>query len=117
MSSKQLVLPFIPEIDRQAAEVREAEARRMKRANAIAILRSAVHQYPITDYERQIVPRGVRLSRFVIGWECEVCPYATKDHSLYNKFGLDTTNPRGVSVPLVCLKDYYEKGYGDKDHA
>jgi len=115
MSSKQLVLPFIPEIDRQAAETREAEAYRMKRANTIAILRSAVRQYPMTDYERQIVPRGVRLSRFVIGWECETCPYATEDHSLDNKFGLDTTNPRHVSVPLVCLKDYYEKGYEYED--
>ncbi|GAI95504.1 unnamed protein product, partial [marine sediment metagenome] len=54
-------------------------------------------------------------ARFVISWECEVCPYDTQDHSLGTKFGLDTTNPRGVSVPLVCLKDYYEKGYGDKD--
>ena len=113
---EQLVLPFIPELDRQAAEAREAEARRSKRANAIAILRSTVRQYPMTDHERQVVPKGVRLSRFVIGWECEVCPYATQDHSLDNKFGLDTTNPRSVSVPLICLKDYYNKGYGDKDH-
>ena len=110
---EQLTLPFITEMDQQAAEEREAEARRMKRANTIAILRSAVQQYPMTDYERQVVPKRVRLSRFVIGWECEVCPYATQDHSLGNKFGLDTTNPRHVSVPLVCLKDYYEKGYGD----
>ncbi len=112
---EQLVLPFIPDLDRQAAEAREVEAYRMKRANTIAILRAAVRQYPMTDYERQVVPRGVRLSRFVIGWECEVCPYACEDHSLGNKFGLDTTNPRHVSIPLVCLKDYYEKGYGDKD--
>ena len=117
MVPEQLVLPFISEIDRQAAEAREVEARRMKRANAIAILRSAVRQYPMTDYERQVIPKRVRLKRFVIGWECKVCPYACEDHSLDNKFGLDTTNPRGVSVPLVCLKDYYEKGYGDKDHA
>ncbi len=110
---EQLVLPFIPEMDQQAAEAREVEARRMKRANTIAILRSAVRQYPMTDYERQVVPKGVRLSRFVVGWECEVCPYATHDHSLGDKFGLDTTNPGHVSVPLVCLKDYYEKGYGD----
>ena len=110
---EQLTLSFIPDMDRQAAEAREVEARRSKRANTIAILRSAVQQYPMTDYERQVVPKGVRLSRFVIGWECEVCPYATHDHSLGNKFGLDTTNPRHVSVPLVCLKDYYEKGYGD----
>jgi len=108
---EQLVLPFIPEMDRQAAEVREVEACRMKRANAIAILRATVRQYPMTDYERRVIPKGVRLSRFVIGWECEVCPYATEDHSLGNKFGLDTTNPRYVSVPLVCLKDYYEKGH------
>ena len=108
---EQLVLPFIPEIDRQAAEARETKAARSKRANAIAILRSAVRQYPMTDYERQVVPKGVRLSRFVIGWECEVCPYATHDHSLDNKFGLDTTNPRDISVLLICLKDYYEKGH------
>jgi len=114
---EQLVLPFIAEIDRQAEEAKETEARRMKRANAIAILRSAVRQYPMTDYERQVTPKGVRPARFVISWECEVCPYATQDHSLDNKFGLDTTNPRGVSVPLVCLKDYYEKGYGDGGHA
>ncbi|GAI39514.1 unnamed protein product, partial [marine sediment metagenome] len=103
------------EIDRQAAEERETEARRMKRANAIAILRSAVRQYPMTDHERQVVPKGVRLARFVIVWECQACPYATEDHSLGNKFGLDTTNPRAVSVPLVCLKDYYEKGYRYED--
>jgi len=109
MSSKQLVLPFIPEIDRQAAEAREVEARRMKRANDIAILRASVRQYPLTDYERGVIPKGVRPARFVIGWECDVCPYATQDHSLDNKLGLDTTNPRGVSVPLVCLKDWYKK--------
>ena len=109
---EQLTLPFIHEIDRQAAEAREVEARRMKRANTIAILRASVQQYPLTDYERGVIPKGVRPARFVISWECEVCPYATQDHSLDNKFGLDTTNPRGVSVPLVCLKDYYEKGYG-----
>ncbi|MBA7547337.1 hypothetical protein ES705_39756 [subsurface metagenome] len=112
---EQLVLPFIPEIDRQAAEAREVEARRSKRANAIAILRAHVQQYPMTEYERRVIPKGVRLSRFVIDWECEVCPYATQDHSLGNKFGLDTTNPRSVSVPLICLKDYYEKGYGYED--
>ncbi len=112
---EQLVLPFITELDRQTTEAREVEARRMKRANAIAILRATVQQYPLTDYERGVIPKGVRPARFVIGWECEVCPYATQDHSLDNKFGLDTTNPRHVSVPLVCLKDYYEKGYGDKD--
>ena len=112
---EQLVLPFIPELDRQAAEAREVEARRSKRANTIAILRSAVQQYPMTDYERQVVPKGVRLSRFVIGWECEVCPYATQDHSLGNKFGVDYTDRWGPSVPLVCLKDYYEKGYRYED--
>ena len=112
---EQLVLPFIPELDKQAAEAREVEARRSKRANTIAILRSAVQQYPMTDHERQVVPKGVRLARFVIGWECDTCPYACEDHSLNNKFGLDTTNPRHVSVPLVCLKDYHEKGRGDKD--
>ena len=115
--SNQLALPFIAEMDQQAAEAREVEARRMKRANAIAILGAAVRQYPLTDYEREVIPKGVRSARFVIGWECEVCPYATEDHSLGNKFGLDTTNPRHVSVPLVCLKDYYQKGYGEKDHA
>ena len=112
MSSEQLTLPFIAQIDRQAAETREAEAQRMKRANEIAILRASVRQYPLTDYERGAIPKGVRPARFVIGWECEVCPYACEDHSLGNKFGLDTTNPGRVSVPLVCLKDYYEKGYG-----
>lgn len=112
----QLVLPFISKLNQQATEARETEAARSKRANAIAILRSAVRQYPMTAHERQVVPKGVRLSRFVIGWECEKCPYASEDHSLDNKFGLDTTNLRGVSVPLVCLKDYYKK-YGDKDNA
>jgi len=108
---KQLALPFVAEMDRQA----EGEALRMKRANAITILRAAVRQYPMTDYERQVLPKGVRLARFVIKWECEKCPYACEDHSLGNKFGLDNTNPRGVSVPLVCLKDYYEKGYGKEE--
>ena len=111
MSNNQLTLPFIAELDHQAAEAREAETQRMKRANNIAILRASVQQYPLTDYERGVIPKGVRPARFVISWECEVCPYATQDHSLGTKFGLDTTNPRGVSVPLVCLKDYYERGY------
>lgn len=115
MAVEQLLLPFIAEIDRQAEEARETEATRSKRANTIAILRPTVRQYPLTDYEREVIPKGVRPARFVIGWECEVCPYATEDHSLDNKFGLDTTNPSQVSVPLVCLKDYYKKGYGDKD--
>ena len=106
---EQLTLPFIAQMDRQTAEARETEAARSKRANAIAILRASVRQYPLTDYERGVIPKGVRPARFVIGWECEICSYATRDHSLDNKFGLDTTNPRGVSVPLVCLKDYYEK--------
>jgi len=111
VSNNQLTLPFIAELDHQAAEARETEAARSKRANAIAILRTSVRQYPLTNYERGVIPKSVRPARFVIGWECEVCPYATQDHSLDNKFGLDTTNPRGVSVPLVCLKDYYERGY------
>lgn len=115
---KQLILPFMPEMDQRAAEAREVAARRMKRANQIAILRAHVHQYPLTEYERQVIPKGVRPARFVIGWECEVCPYACEDHSLGNKFGFDLTGRGwGVTVPCVCLKDYYEKGYGDKDHA
>jgi len=111
---KQLVLPFIPEMDRQAEEARETEACRMKRANAIAILRATVRQYPLTDYERKVLPRGVRPARFVIRWECQKCPFACHDHSLGDKFGIDYTNPRGPSIPCVCLKDWYEKGY---DHA
>lgn len=107
---EQLTLPFIAEMDRQTAEHTEAERQRMQRANDIAILRATVQQYPLTDYERRVLPKGVRLARFVIGWECENCPYATQDHSLGNKFGLDTSNPRDISVPLVCLKDYYKKG-------
>ena len=114
---KQLTFSFVAEIDRQAQEAREAEARRMKRANAIAILRATVQQHPLTDYERQVVPKGVRLARFVICWECERCPYACKDHSLGNKFGIDYTNRWGPSIPCVCLKDYYEKVDGDNDHA
>lgn len=106
---EQLVLSFITEIDRQAEEARETEARRMKRANAIAILRSAVQQYPMTDYERGVIPKGVRPARFVISWECKVCPYACEDHSLGTKFGLDYSKPGRVSVPLVCLKDWYKK--------
>ncbi|MBA7713540.1 hypothetical protein ES703_122543 [subsurface metagenome] len=89
----------------------------MKRANDIAILRATVRQHPLSDYERSVIPKGVRPARFVIDWECEVCPYAREDHSLGNKFGIDNSNPWGPSVPLICLKDYYEKGYGDKDHA
>lgn len=114
---KQLTLPFMDEMDRQEQERRKSEAHQSKRANAIATLRSIVCQYPLTDYERRVIPKGVRPKRFVIGWECENCPYATQDHSLDNKFGIDYTNPRGPSIPCVCLKDYYEKGYGDEDHA
>ena len=66
---EQLTLPFIHEIDRQAAEAREVKARRMKRANDIAILRASVRQYPLTNYERGVIPKGVRPARFVIGWE------------------------------------------------
>lgn len=110
---EQLTLPFIAEMDQQA----EVEAQRMKRANAIAILRAIVQQHPLTDYERKVIPRGVRPARFVIRWECEVCPYACDDHSLGNKFGIDYSSQWGPSIPCVCLKDYYEKGYGDKDHA
>lgn len=107
--SKQQEFSFVAEMDRQAQEAREAEAHRMKRANAIAILRAHVQQYPLTDYERSVIPKGVRPARFVIIWECEQCPYACQDHGLGNKFGIDYSNPRGVSIPLVCLKDYYEK--------
>lgn len=114
---EQLTFSFVAEIAQQAEKARELEACRMKRANAIAILRAHVKQYPMTDYERRVVPKGVRLSRFVIGWECAGCPYAYKDHSLGNEFGIDRSAPWGPSVPLVCLKDYYEKGYGNKDRA
>jgi len=107
---EQLTFAFVAEIDRQVEEAREVEARRMKRANAIAILRATVRQHPLTDYERRVIPRGVRPARFVISWECQKCPYAGEDHSLDNKFGIDYTNPRGPSIPCVCLKDYYEKG-------
>lgn len=117
MPNKQLTLPFVAEMDQLAQEAREAKTRQMKRANEIAILRSHVRQYPMTDYERQVIPNGVRLARFVIGWECKQCQYATHDHSLGNKFGLDHSEPGHISIPLVCLKDYYEKGYGDKEHA
>jgi len=113
---EQLMLPFVAEMDRQAQEAREAKARQMKRANDIAILKAHVQQHPMTDYERQVIPKGVRLAKFVIGWECEKCPYACDDHSLDDKFGIDYTNPWGPTIPCVCLKDYYEKGYGDKDH-
>ena len=112
---EQLVLPFIAEMDRQDGERAEAERQRMKRANAIAHLRANVQQHPMTDYERRVVPKGVRLARFLIDWECEQCPYACEDHSLGNKFGIDYTNQWGPSIPCVCLKDYYKKGYGD-DH-
>lgn len=105
----QLMLPFIAEIDRQAEEVREVEARRMRRANAIAILRATVRQHPLTDYERKVIPRGVRPARFVICWECQKCSYACEDHSLGNKFGIDYTNQWGPTIPCVCLKDYYDK--------
>lgn len=108
---EQLAFPFIEEMAQDA----EAERKRMKRANQIAWLRATVKQYPMTDYERRVVPKGVRLRRFVIDWECELCPYACEDHSLGNKFGIDDTNPWGASTPLICLKDYYRKGYGD-DH-
>jgi len=111
---EQLTFSFVAGIDQQAEEASELEACRMKRANAIAILRAHVKQYPMTDYEQRVVPKGVRLSRFVIGWECEGCPYSTEDHSLGNEFGIDRSNPRGPSVPLVCLKDYYEKGLGNR---
>lgn len=111
---EQLTFPFVAEADLQAELLREAAALRMKRANTIALLRAHVKQNPMTDYERQVVPKGIRLARFVIGWECEDCPYATKDHSLGNKFGTDRSNPRGLSCPLVCLKDYYEK-YGNNE--
>lgn len=114
---KQLTFSFVAEIDRQTEEAREVEALRMKRANTIAILRATVRQHPLTDYERRVIPRGVRPARFVVHWECEKCPYACEDHSLGNKFGLDYTNQWGPSIPCVCLKDYYEKGYGDSDHA
>ena len=116
MSSKQLALPFIAEMDRQAEAAKEKEVARMKRANEIAILRAHVQQHPLTDYERRVIPRGIRPARFVIGWECEKCPYACEDHSLGNKFGIDYTNQWGPSIPCVCLKDYYEKGYRDTDH-
>ena len=115
---KQLELPFIAEMDEQARHCRQAEAARMKRANEIAILRAHAQQYPMTDYERRVIPKGVRPARFVISWECEKCPYACEDHSLGNSFGIDITGRgRGATVPCVCLKDYYEKGYGCRDHA
>ena len=103
---EQLIPPFIADMDRQA----ETEQQRMRRANDIAILRAAVQQYPLTDYERRVIPKGVRPKRFVIGWECENCPYACEDHSLNTKFGIDYTDPREPSVPCVCLKDYYKRG-------
>ena len=44
---EQLVLPFITEMDRHAEDERETEACRMRRANAIAILRSTVQVQPL----------------------------------------------------------------------
>lgn len=110
----QLTLSFVAEMDRQAEEAKEVKDRRMKRANTIAIFKSIVRQHPMTEHERRVIPQGVRLARFVIRWECEKCPYACTDHSLGNKFGIDYTNPHGSTMTCVCLKDYYEKGYGGK---
>jgi len=114
---EQLTLPFVAEMDRQAGEHAEVEQQRSRRANDIATLRSTVQQYPLTDYERRVIPKGVRPKRFVIGWECENCPYACEDHSLGNKFGIDYTDSWGPTVPCVCLKDYYKKGYGEESNA
>lgn len=89
----QLALPLIAEMDKEAEKHRTSA----KRRNQEAILRSIKQRYPMTEQERQVLPPGVRLCRFVPPWECEKCPYGPEDHTLGWKF-----------PTKICLKDYYK---------
>ena len=66
----------------------------LKAANQAAILAVMKERYPITEAERQILPPGVRLARFVPWGECITCPLAPADHTQDGHFNT-----------LVCLKD------------
>ncbi len=57
-------------------------------------------RYPITEFEKAMVPEGVRLVRFVPRTECEKCQLAVEDHILWSA-GPD---PQGAFIK-VCLKD------------
>jgi len=72
------------------------EARRA--ANRKAIEQAVAEHYPITTEEKELLPNGVRLARFVPIAECEDCPLASGDHRL-NK-----------STILVCIKDLGIRG-------
>lgn len=100
---------FIAEMERAAEQVRKSAAERMRKVNEAAILREIVRKYPMTAYERKVIPEGVRLYRFISISECRVCEYAYCDHSLNNMFGIDRSVKGRVSVPLICLKDWYKK--------
>jgi len=72
----------------------------------ISTLRSMVERHPMTEEERRALPKGVRLSRFVIQWECDACEYPSHDHTL------------GWKYPMkVCLKDLVRRGYCTREEA
>lgn len=105
----QLALSFIAEMERSSDQRRKAAAERSRGANEVAILEAIIRSNPMTAYERKVIPEGVRLSRAVPFPECRDCEYATSDHSLEGRFGLDRSEKGRVTVPLICLKDWYKR--------
>lgn len=91
---KQLWLPF-----------REWTPEARKIANQRAWERFIAEHHRITAEEKNALPKGIRLARFVPRAECQQCRLAAEDHRLV---------PQGTI--LVCIKDMWRvmKG-GEQD--
>lgn len=95
---RQLIFPFVGEIDQQIAADKKAEAERMTQLRDASHLKWCLEQYPPINEEWDVMLMGIRLCRFVSDLECRGCKLSYKDHTI------------GWQFPTkVCLKDYCQK--------
>jgi len=107
---KQSHFNFLDEIDEQVRKEKEREREYSKRRNADYHLKHCLKEYPITDYERKVIPEGVRASRHVNHLECERCEFDCYDHTLGGRFGRYRDHGN-MCVVKICLKDMVLKGH------
>lgn len=100
MTTAQLPLPFLDQVDREEEARRETERLQREHSSSLARLQLFVERYPPSAYECDIMLSGIRLARFVGDWECRGCRLAPTDHTLGLMFSSN-----------VCVKDAYKHGY------
>lgn len=98
----QLPLPFIAQLDADIAEREHVLEIKRRVQHQLSWLKGMFERYPPTPEEYEIMLGGIRLARFVGGWECEKCQYGPTDHTLHWLFNTK-----------ICLKDAYKHGYSE----